>query len=269
MIGLVPCKTQGTFFMVTKGIIMKECRDSIWAYDLKKRVETYDRDMDIMHPNRNKMSAIATDFLPYSKEDEIKAFELGIGTGFFTESFLNAYPKAKIVAVDGAAKMLELAKERLGEQKGVDYRVCDFTKIEEALDSNDSYDVIFTSFALHHLDDSEKTELLHKMYAVLKPGGWFINADIIIGPSILMEERNQQLRVDGIVERARLVDDVDERFLDKKTTREMLDALEEGEHDQPITMQEDIRCMHEAGFKDVAILWKEYREVVFAGYKRK
>jgi tRNA (cmo5U34)-methyltransferase len=249
----------------TKGVFVKE---SIWAYDLKKRVHTYDRDMDIMHPNRLVMVKIATDYLPYKKDEAISALDLGVGTGCFTKHFLEAYPKASIVAVDGAGEMIEIAKERLGEVEEVDYRVSSFQEIEKVLKEDEKFDVIFSSFAFHHLDAEEKTILLRKMYDRLKPAGWLINADIIIGATELLEDRNQELRVEGIVERAKLVDDVDERFLDEKKTREMLDALEAKEHDKPITLVEDLRCLHDAGFKDVAVLWKEYREVVLAGYKR-
>ena len=42
-------------------------KHSIDAYDAKSRVEKYDSDMDIMHPNRFKMVDIALEFIKRKK----------------------------------------------------------------------------------------------------------------------------------------------------------------------------------------------------------
>src|SRR6516225_7253705 len=89
-------------------------QQSIAAYDLPKRVASYDSDMEIMHPNRAKMVQVALDVLPFSTDQPLRALDLGVGTGYFAERFLRRYPKAHLWAVDGAAAMVDLAKVRLG-----------------------------------------------------------------------------------------------------------------------------------------------------------
>lgn len=37
----------------------------IAAYDIPERIASYDRDMDVMHPNRHKMVQVALDLLPF------------------------------------------------------------------------------------------------------------------------------------------------------------------------------------------------------------
>src|SRR4029077_3168425 len=97
---------------------------SIDAYDLPQRVESYDADMEVMHPNRAKMVEVALEILPIRRESALRALDLGIGTGYFTKKLLERYPSGLVVAVDGAKAMIDLAKERLGVSAGkVDFRL--------------------------------------------------------------------------------------------------------------------------------------------------
>ena len=86
---------------------------SIAAYDVSERVKRYDADMELMHPNRSKMVQVALEVLPFPKTAALRAIDLGIGTGYFTERFLNDFPKSRVLGIDGAQAMIELAKARL------------------------------------------------------------------------------------------------------------------------------------------------------------
>ena len=46
---------------------------SIKAYDLPQRVESYDADMDLMHPDRSKVVQSALDILPFPSESPLFA----------------------------------------------------------------------------------------------------------------------------------------------------------------------------------------------------
>ena len=130
------------------------------SYDLPERVRSYDADMEIMHPLRWKMIEIALEALPF-RQGSLTALDLGIGTGVFTKKFLEKYPDAKVIAVDGAASMLELAKSRLGDlARHVEWVVSDFQALPAAVMKPDTFDVVISSFALHHLDAREKLAAL-------------------------------------------------------------------------------------------------------------
>jgi hypothetical protein len=73
---------------------------------------------------------------------------------------------------------------------------------------------------------------------LLVPGGWFVNADLIVADSPELERRLQEIRVAGIVERAH---GSDNRFADSASTRQFLADLEKKEADQPLTFAEDLR----------------------------
>src|SRR5579864_4734845 len=87
---------------------------SVRAYDLASRVAAYDTDMEIMHPLRSKMADVVLELLPWPRTEALRCVDLGIGTGMLTAQVLEQFPQAAVVAVDGAAAMVDLCRARLG-----------------------------------------------------------------------------------------------------------------------------------------------------------
>jgi tRNA (cmo5U34)-methyltransferase len=238
---------------------------SIAAYDVSQRVETYDADMELMHPNRSKMVQVAIEVLPFPRTAALRAIDLGIGSGYFTERFLNQFPSSRVVGIDGAQAMIELAKARLTSLASrVQFVIGDFRKLQELASAAGTVDVIFSAYALHHLSRPDKETVLRQVVKLLVPGGWFVNADLIVADSPELESRLQELRVAGIVERA---GGSDNRFLDLTSTRRFLAVLERTEADQPLTIAEDLALLRSSGLKNVSAFWLEYRELVSGGQK--
>ena len=240
-------------------------RRSIDAFSAPEKVAAYDADMDLMHPNRSRMVEIAIEVLPFEPGSALTALDLGAGTGHFTAMFLKAYPRAKIVAVDGAEAMLDLAKTRLGDRAAsVEFVTGDFRDLRSLVRAPDGFDVAYSSYALHHLGPPEKTALIRDVLSLLRPGGWFVNADIIVAEAPEVEARFQQLRVEGIVRRAA---GADRRFADHEAARRYLDKMEARDGDRPVTLADELRVLREGGLRDVAVYWLEYREAVIGGRK--
>ena len=172
---------------------------SIAAYERPARVASYDADMAVMHPNRHKMVDIALEVLPFDPATTITALDLGTGTGFFTAKFLERYPQASVISVDGSNSMVDLARTRLGALvERVDFRIGDFRHLQSIIPESAHGEVVFSSYALHHLNHAEKREVISQALRFLKPGGWLINADIVSNESQVIEERVQQIRVEGM-----------------------------------------------------------------------
>ena len=240
-------------------------RRSIEAFSAPEKVAAYDADMELMHPNRSKMVGVAIEVLPHQGDAAVRALDLGAGTGYFTARFLAAYARAKVIAVDGAEAMLDLAKARLGDRgQSVEFRAGDFRDLCALVPAPESFDVVYSSYALHHLDRREKTAVVRDVLTLLRPGGWFVNADIIVSPEPEVEARFQQLRVEGIVRRAA---GGDPRFADHETARRYLDEMEAQGGDQPLTLAEELLVLRDGGLRDAAVYWLEYREAVTAGRK--
>ncbi len=159
--------------------------------------------------------------------------------------------------------MLELAKSRLGEcSKQVEWVVSDFKTMPSSVLKPGRFDVVISSYALHHLDASEKLAVLKAVVPSISPGGWFLNADLIIAETAEMEQRIQEIRVEAVTGRA---PENDKRFRDIEVTRKFLDDLEAAEQDQPQTLDKDLQIIRESGITTAEVLWKEYREVVIGG----
>jgi len=238
-------------------------RRSISAYDVSQRVESYDADMELMHPNRSKMAQIAFEILPFPKTAALRAIDLGIGTGYFTERFLNRFPNSEVLGIDGAQAMIELAKARLRSlESRVQFVVGDFRKLRQLAGDVEPADVVFSAYALHHLNRPDKEAVLREVVELLAPGGWFVNADLIVADSPEVESRVQQIRVAGLMQRA---GGSDNRFADSASARRFLDDLEAKEGDQPLTLAEDLAVLRSSGLKNVSAFWFEYRELVSGG----
>jgi len=239
--------------------------NSLKAYDVPERVKSYDIDMDVMHPLRHKMIEIILDILPFDQDATLKVMDLGAGTGIFSARVLDKYPNAKVTAIDGAAAMVDIATDRLGSSANrIDWVVADFRQLPAKVLAEDGYDLAISAYALHHLNADEKLASLKQVVHALKPGGWFLNADIVVAENQSIENCLQQLRVEGVMSRA---PDGDERFASAEATRAYLTAMEIAENDQPQTAATDLQIIRDAGLPSAEVFWKEFREVVIGGPK--
>jgi SAM-dependent methyltransferase len=146
----------------------------------------------------------------------------------------------------------------------VEFLISDFQKLRPEDVPGAPLDVVFSAYALHHLTAAEKKRLIETALEWLKPGGWFVNADLVVARDAAVEHRLQQLRVEGVVARAK---GRDPRFQTPAATRTFLDQLEEGEKDQPLSLVEELSIAKQAGLAGVEVFWKEYREAVWGGPK--
>jgi ubiquinone/menaquinone biosynthesis C-methylase UbiE len=240
-------------------------RESIAAYDTSRRVKSYDADMVLMHPNRSKMVQVVLEVLPFLRSSFVRALDLGVGTGYFTERFLKEFPNSEVVAIDGARAMIDLARVRLGALRDrVQFVVGDFRNLQQLTKDARGFDVVFSAYALHHLNRADKETVLRQAVDLLRPRGWFMNADLVVADSPEIDKRMQDLRVSGIVERAA---GADKRFVDAASTRRFLDDLEAGEGDQPLTIADDLGVLRRSGLKNASVFWFECRELVSGGQK--
>ena len=95
--------------------------------------------------------------------------------------------------------MIELAKARLTSLASrVQFVIGDFRQLQELAPGAGSVDVVFSAYALHHLNRADKETVLREVVELLVPGGWFVNADLIVAGSPELESRLQEIRVTGM-----------------------------------------------------------------------
>jgi SAM-dependent methyltransferase len=123
-------------------------------------------------PHRAEGYGALLEFVP---RNPARVLDLGTGDGYLLHLVRAAYPGAEGVAADFSAEMLSIARERFAVEGSV-------TVVEHDLDdplpaSWGTFDVIVSSFAIHHVVDERKRALYGEIFDRLDPGGVFCNLE--------------------------------------------------------------------------------------------
>lgn len=143
--------------------------ESAWA-------QRYLRERDDI-PHRMEGFAVLMELLPASPR---RVLDLGTGDGFTLGLVRSAYPDAEGVGVDFSAEMLALARERFAGDPGVEIVEHD---LDEPLPDLGRFDLVVSSFAVHHCVDARKRVLYGEVFRALDPGGRFLNLEHVDSPT--------------------------------------------------------------------------------------
>lgn len=114
--------------------------------------------------------------------------EVGIGSGLVAERVLERLPEARLVGVDNAAPMLDLARSRLdrfGDR--VTLVRADLARPDAIEFGQASFDAAYSVQTLHHLPDPAKAEVYGWLGRVLPPGAFFLLRDKVTVPPSLFD----------------------------------------------------------------------------------
>lgn len=209
---------------------------------------TYDRDRMKLVPGHKAFYTAALELIPESAK---RIVELGAGSGLFSAMLRGAFPSAQLDLIDFSEAMLALARQRLtgNEENGlVTYTLADYSSA--ALPSD--CDAIVSALSIHHLEDDQKREILPRIFAALRPGGVFVNADHIAGPTPELEALYQQ----------RWLADV--RALGA-SEQQIADSLFRQKEDRRAAVEPQLAWLREAGFRDVDCWYKHSSFAVLTG----
>ena len=102
-----------------------------------------------------------------------RILELGIGTGETTRRVLELQPGASLTGIDSSAPMVARAQEAF---PAADLRLA---RLEDPLPEG-PFDLVVSTLAVHHLDSAGKADLFRRIADVLRPGGRFVLADVVV-----------------------------------------------------------------------------------------
>ncbi|MBL9131838.1 MAG: class I SAM-dependent methyltransferase [Verrucomicrobiaceae bacterium] len=102
--------------------------------------------------------------------------DLGCGNTRFLAPCLHAAPPARYDGVDLSQTALDEASGYLSGLENITLQCLDM--LQALRDGDSTFDIIFSGYAVHHLDAREKQELFHACAKRLSPGGAFILVDI-------------------------------------------------------------------------------------------
>jgi tRNA (cmo5U34)-methyltransferase len=179
-------------------------------------------------------------YIPHDLQPQ-NILDLGCGTGNLTAAALQHYPQANIHALDLSAEILNECRQRFEGKSNIYYHQQDFSKLEF---EPQSFDLIISSIAIHHIPDEEKAKLYQQVYFLLKLDGVFVFADQTRG----ITEEIYQRHIARWKEEAFKLGSTEENW--------QLWMQHQDAHDYHTPVGWHLKELEKAGFSEVDIIWK-------------
>jgi len=182
--------------------------------------------------------------------------DVGSGDGAMTELLRSVLPDAQALLVDFSEPMLARAETRLGEPRGAwQTRSGDLSRPgwHEGLEPA-SFGAAVSSFAIHHLEAGRKRELFAEIFALLEPGGMFVNMDVVTVSGPLAGLFDEQLAANDAV------------YVDH-AGHDHVPLPDDGSEDRPDSAESQLGWLREAGFADVELHFKWAEGAIFGAVK--
>jgi tRNA (cmo5U34)-methyltransferase len=210
---------------------------------------TYDAGRRRLVPCFDDFYGAAVRFATLGLPPNAAVLDLGAGTGLLSLLVAAVRPDATFTLVDVAAPMLEQAAREL-DARAIAHRTL-HQDLADPLPPG-RYDAIVSALAIHHLDDAGKRDLYARAAAALNPGGVFVNAEQVAGPTPRLDALYDELWEADARERGS--DDA-----------ELAAARSRMAFDLPTPVETQLGWLREAGLTDVAAVYQNLRFAVLTG----
>lgn len=184
-----------------------------------------------------------------------RVLDLGCGTGNLSARIWQRLPQVQITLMDYSPEMLQQVAAKLPPAQttlitadfgawAIDPRVCPPIP---------PVDVCVSSLAIHHLSDAVKGQLFRQIYAHLRPGGCFWNADPVLAAhphsaALYQRVRQELTPAEPLPERG------------------IVEPCGYSSPDQLATLSTQIELLKTAGFVGVDVVWQWFGVAIWGGY---
>ena len=190
--------------------------------------------------------------------------DLGCGDGTVAQAVLNRFPDAEAVLVDFSEPMLAAARERLIDVSPrvlqADFGNPEWTRMVEEFAP---FDAVVSGYAIHHQPDQRKRELYGEIFALLSPGGAFVNVEHVAPSTARVSSLSDELFIDSLM--------AHNRKLGGQKTREQIAADYVHRPDKAANVlapvEDQCAWLRAIGFVDVDCYFKVFELAVFGGYR--
>jgi tRNA (cmo5U34)-methyltransferase len=205
---------------------------------------------------RGEQRRLVADLLPFGDEDQFVFVDLGAGTGAAARAVLDRFPRASALLAEYSPQMAEAGTDALQPFRGR-FRYVDFDLTTGPWPDEvpDQVDAVISSMCLHHLPDARKKQLCAEVFTRLKPGGWFLDLDVVTAetPAAAQAWQRADDRRDPDAALHRRHRTADEQHWFENHTRYI----------SPLSRR--LGFLQAAGFEGVDIFWKRLDAVLIGG----
>jgi tRNA (cmo5U34)-methyltransferase len=230
------------------------------AWQREEVISSFLDERQTLLPQLDTMEALMRAILSRQGHPIERFLDLGAGDGAASELVLGVAGDAHAVLLDFSPSMFERAARRLGES-GASWETVHGDLAHPEWSSGlpaGSYDLIVSSFAIHHLFAERKRALYAEVFELLAPGAMFLNMDVVTVRGPLAGYFDEQMEANAIAaEHAR-----HGARSDEQVAAEMVD---DSSDDRPDSASAQLGWLEEAGFEDVELHFKWAEGAIFGG----
>jgi len=254
--------------------------DTLCGWGNEAKVAWFVTNADIIVPRRKEQVDLLIELMPFPHDASVAVLDLGAGFGAITERILEHFQRATVTCVDGSEAMVAHATKRLstfGERVKIlkaDLASASWLRalkigVATRGDSGDGavFDATVSAIAIHHLNHERKRQLCSEVFDLLRPGGIFLNNDVVTTPPAL-KDRFDALNLVAIQEQ-------EGAQRGTSRTREQIQAelheqlrLAGGHHQSHIApLSDQLVWLTAAGFESVDCYWRYLELAIFGGVR--
>jgi ubiquinone/menaquinone biosynthesis C-methylase UbiE len=192
------------------------------------------------------------DRLGLGQEECDPIVELGCGMGRLTGLLLERFPRARVIGIDGAPRLLEIARRRLGSSSRLSLVCSAFEQLDwQELPSGCAAVVVMN--ALEHVASAERRQVFSGVRGILRDGGVFLDREWsrdITPPGVDPFDRSRPEHTPESIGRA-----IREGRITEEEHWRLWEKLADPRTHHFMSVDEQLADLREAGFRDLHGEW--------------
>lgn len=243
-------------------------------------IEQWDLQQESYHPFREERYDAMFDLLEITGRRNFRIVDIASGPGSLSLRFLKRFPGSETVMVDQDPVLLRMSREAFKKitesHSWLESDITDATWMTGL--EKDSFDAVMSTTALHWLDSEGLKSVFRHSHNLLRPGGIFVNGDVIHGDSDTYEfeeteKKTRELNAgkhnegDAIGWDAfwEMVRDVPELAAEMAVRDRIYEPG--SSHGHRVTLKEQSELLTEAGFRVLGVVWSRFNDRVLVAVK--